>query len=402
MVSFSALLVVVIAIFAAGSPSDDTLAQAERIASEVIIADTHIDVPYRLHKKMADISEATEDGEFDYPRAVAGGLDAVFMSIYTPAKLEATGHSKFLADTLINMVEGLVVNAPGKFGIATTVDEVERLVADDKIAFLLGMENGSPIEGNLANVEYFFNRGVRYITLAHSKVNHISDSSFDKERKWHGLSPFGKKVVAEMNRLGIMIDISHLSDEAANDVLDLTKAPVLASHSSCRRFTPGFERNMDDKMIKRLAGNGGVLQINFGSVFVNDDVKRRHYEGRDASLAWAKQNDLPEDSPKVREYRDAYFEEHPRGFADVDDVVDHIDHVVKLVGVDYVGFGSDFDGVGDTLPDGLKDVSQYPNLIAKLLERGYTEADIAKICSGNVFRVMRGCEQVAHDLSSAD
>ena len=375
--------------------------RAEKIASEVIIADTHIDVPYRLHKKMEDISKATERGDFDYPRARRGGLDAIFMSIYTPPNLEATGHSKLLADTLINMVEGFVVNAPDKFGMATTVDEVKRLFAEERIALLLGMENGSPIEGELSNLEYFHKRGVRYITLAHSKANHISDSSYDEERKWGGLSPFGEKVVAEMNRLGIMIDISHLSDDAADDVLDLTKAPVIASHSSCRHFTPGFERNMDDKMIKRLAKNGGVLHINFGSVFVNDEVRRKHYVATDAAKAWARENDLPADNPKVRAYRDAYLVEHPRGFADIEDVVDHIDHVVKLVGVDYVGFGSDYDGVGDSLPTGLKDVSTYPNLIEKLLERGYSEEDIAKMCSGNVFRVMDDCERVASELSAS-
>ena len=395
-------LIMLICLVAAFVQADSSYrADAERIAADVIIADTHIDVPYRLHKKMEDVSQATEKGDFDYPRAKQGGLDAIFMSIYTPAKLEATGHSKLLADTLISMVEGLVVNAPDKFAMATTVSEVKRVIADGKIAFLLGMENGSPIEGELTNVEYFFDRGVRYITLAHSKANHISDSSYDEERLWHGLSPFGKKVVAEMNRLGMMIDISHLSDDAANQVLDITEAPVIASHSSCRRFTPGFERNMDDKMIKRLAENGGVLHINFGSIFINDEVKRKHYAARDAALLWAKENDLPEDHPKVREFRDEHLAKYPRGFADIEEVADHIDHVVDLVGVDYVGLGSDYDGVGDSLPVGLKDVSQYPNLIEKLLERGFSEADVEKICSGNLFRVMQEVERVAADLSEA-
>ncbi|MEE9268624.1 MAG: dipeptidase [Candidatus Krumholzibacteria bacterium] len=376
---------------------DERLAHATRLAQDFIIADTHIDVPYRLWKKMEDISVATEGGDFDYPRAKRGGLDAVFMSIFTPWQQEEKGGSKALADSLIDLVEGFAVRWPAKFAMATSVDEAKEAVEAGKIALMLGMENGSPIEGDLGNLEYFARRGVRYVTLTHSKDNHICDSSYDDSGTWGGLSPFGKKVVPEMNRLGVMIDISHVSDKAFYQVMGLSKAPAIASHSSCRHFTPGFERNMDDEMIKLLAKNGGVIQINFGSTFINEDCRRRFYIGKDKAEQYARENDLDPEGPEARAWRTKYFEDNPHGFADISDVADHIDHVVRLVGVDHVGFGSDFDGVGDTLPTGLKDVSHYPNLIAALLERGYGEGDIEKMCSGNLFRVWREVERVARE-----
>jgi len=380
---------------AAPEVGDGVEAHARKLASEYVIVDTHIDVPYRLHEKDADISQHTEDGDFDLPRARAGGLDAAFMSIYTPPELEAAGRSKATADSLIDMVEGFVIRWPDKFGMATTADEVRDLRKQGKFALLLGMENGSPVEGDLSNLEYFYRRGVRYITLTHSKDNHICDSSYDDTKTWHGLSPFGREVVAEMNRLGIMIDVSHITDDAFNQVIELTTAPVIASHSSCRYFTPGFERNMSDEMLRKLAKNGGVIQINFGSTFISDEVRRHFEAGRDAAERYAVEHDLATDDEAVRNYRKHYYEDHPFGFATVSDVADHIDHVVEVAGIDHVGFGSDFDGVGDSLPIGLKDVSQYPNLIVELVDRGYSDEDIEKMCSGNLFRVMRDVERVA-------
>ena len=390
-----------------GDPSAadaDLRARAQELAQETLIIDTHIDVPYRLWNQKSDpddISMRTEKGEFDVPRARSGGLDAAFMSIYTPWENESKGTSKTLADSLIDMVEGFAVRWPAMFAIATTTAEVRGSVAEGKIALLLGMENGSPIEGKIENVEYFFDRGVRYITLTHSRNNHICDSSYDEERTWNGLSPFGRRVVAEMNRLGVVIDVSHVSDHTFYQVMELSKAPVMASHSSCRAFTPGFERNMDDDMIRLMAENGGVIQINFGSIFISDDVRRKHYAGKDAAETYAHEHGLETDATEVKEYRDGYYVENPRGFADISEVVDHIAHVIDLVGDDHVGFGSDFDGVGDTLPTGLKDVSQYPNLIYELLKRGYAEDTIRKICSGNTLRVMDEVERVAREQRAA-
>ncbi|MBT8066987.1 MAG: dipeptidase [Gammaproteobacteria bacterium] len=376
--------------------SEDHAARALQLAQDNLIVDTHVDVPYRISRRPADISQATEGGDFDYPRAVAGGLNAPFMSIYTPAELESLGESKQLAESLIELVEGFVDNAPEKFAIARSVADVREQFEAGLISLPMGMENGSPIDGDLGNLKYFFDRGIRYITLTHGLSNHISDSSYDDNHQWNGLSEFGIEVVKEMNRLGIMIDISHVSDEAFWQVLEVTEVPVIASHSSARHFTPGFERNMSDEMIAALAENGGVIQINFGSTFVSQ--RSRDYS--DARSAAGKQFLLehPEmtESDLYTTYREIYAEQHgPMPFATLDDVLDHFDHVVALVGVDHVGIGSDYDGVGDSLPTGLKDVSAYPNLVEGLLRRGYSEADVRKVLAENLLRVWRAVEDHA-------
>jgi membrane dipeptidase len=285
-------------------------------------------------------------------------------------------------------MEALVGRAPDKFAMAYRSDDLAAQFKQGKISLALGMENGTPINGKLENLRHFYQRGIRYITLAHSESNHIADSSYDLRRPHKGLSPFGEQVVAEMNKLGMMIDISHVSDAAFYKVLSLTKAPVIASHSSLRAFVPGFERNMDDKMIQALAKNGGVIQINFGSSFVISQANQWSLQFKAAAKAAGKSQD-------DEAYRAEYLAKHPYPFANVETVLKHIDHVVKLVGIDHVGIGSDFDGVGDSLPDGLKDVSMYPNLIEGLLKRGYSEADIVKIMSGNLLRVWRQVEAVA-------
>lgn len=366
----------------------DPAARAQQLAQQMLIVDTHIDVPYRLQDKWEDVSVAAPGGEFDYPRAKAGGLNAPFMSVYIPSSYEKSGGGYLLANQLIDSMEALVGRAPDKFAMAYNADDLAKHFNQGKISLALGMENGTPIDGKLENLQHFYQRGIRYITLAHSESNHISDSSYDMRRKWKGLSPFGEKVVAEMNRLGMMIDISHVSDDAFYKVIQLTKAPVIASHSSLRSFVPGFERNMDDAMIKALAKNGGVIQINFGSSFVVSQANQWGLQFRAALAAAPKGTD-------EKTFRAEYLKKHPYPFANVDTVLDHIDYVTKLVGVDYVGIGSDFDGVGDSLPEGLKDVSMYPNLIAGLIRRGYSEADIEKILSGNLLRVWRQVEAQA-------
>ena len=213
--------------------------RAERLARELILVDTHIDAPYRLREKRQDISVRTSSGDFDYPRARQGGLDVAFMSIYVPARYQS-GDAKAFADELIAMVTGFGFAWPDKFLLVTQVEEVRRNFGSEKIALAMGMENGAPIEGNLENLRHFYNRGVRYITLTHSKSNHICDSSYDGKRRWNGLSPFGRQVIAEMNRLGMIIDVSHLSDEAFSQIMELSRAPVIASHSSCRHFNTGL------------------------------------------------------------------------------------------------------------------------------------------------------------------
>jgi membrane dipeptidase len=317
------------------------------------------------------------------------------MSIYVPASFEENGGGKAFADGLIDGVEALAARHPDKFVVGMSVADGQRAFEEGRIALFMGMENGTPIEGDLANLDHFHRRGIRYITLCHSKDNHICDSSYDERHTHTGLTPFGEQVVRRMNELGIMIDVSHISDDAFWDVMEITAAPVIASHSSLRHFLPGFERNMSDEMVLRLAENGGVIQINFGSSFISDAYRKAGDERRAAIRALLEEAGVERNSDEGRAIRRSYAEEHPIEFADVTDVADHIDRVVELVGVDHVGFGSDFDGVGDSLPTGLKDVSDFPNLIAELLRRGYSDEDVEKICSGNVFRVLAEVERIA-------
>lgn len=374
----------------------DYSAKAEAISKKYIIADTHIDVPHRLLEKYDDVSMAAEGGDFDYPRAVKGGLDAPFMSIYTPADLEEKGGSKEQAEQLIDMVEKMAADSPDKFALAMSPGDLLRNFRQGLISLPMGMENGSPLEGDLANVEYFFERGIRYITLAHSLSNHLSDSSYDEARPNAGLSDFGREVVKEMNRLGMMVDVSHLSDKAFYDVLEVSEVPVIASHSSARHFTPGFERNMSDEMIKALADKGGVIFINFGSTFVSQASRDNYDAYKEARQKFMEENGVTAEHESVMEFTKQYRAEKPFEFADLEIVLDHFDHVIDLVGVDYVGIGSDYDGVGDSLPTGLKDVATYPNLIEGLLVRGYSEEEIAKILSGNLLRVWTQVENHAH------
>lgn len=375
-------------------PDSALRSKASKLAQEILIVDTHIDVPERLYEKMEDISVRTPGGDFDYPRAKAGGLNAPFMSIYVPSSYEAKG-AKPYAENLIAMVEKFEKDWPEKFALARSVKDIRAQFAAGKISLPMGMENGSPFEGKIDNVRYFYDRGIRYVTLTHAKNNHICDSSYDEERKWNGLSPFGRQVVEEMNRLGMMIDVSHISDSTFYQVMRLSKAPAIASHSSCRYFTPGWERNMDDEMVKLLASKGGVIQINFGSMFLVDSIRTNNSSRSKALEKALADNNLKSGEPAASEFAQKYRKEHPVGYADVTNVVAHIDHVVKLVGVDHVGIGSDYDGVGDSLPTGLKDVSSYPNLIFELLKKGYSEKDIEKICSGNLFRVWSAVDSVS-------
>lgn len=379
--------------FATDSPTYTASELAIKIAQDTIIVDGHIDVPYRVKNAWVDVTKATEDGDFDYPRAVEGGLNAPFMSIYVPASLDNSPESTQLAHLLIDSVEAIVARAPDKFAIAKNTDDVKKHFEAGLISLPMGMENGSPLQGDLNNLRDFYERGIRYITLAHSQSNHISDSSYDLRRQWKGLSPFGKKLVTEMNNIGIMLDISHVSDDAFYQVVELTKVPVIASHSSLRKFTPGFERNMNDDMIKALGENGGVIMINFGSSFVSKEAgqwRKGLTAARKALIA--KEG---EDSPKLENFEKSYRETVPYPYSTLDEVLDHIDHVVELIGIDHVGIGSDYDGVGDSLPIGLKDVASFPNLVQGLLDRGYSRKDIEKILSGNLLRVWEQVEQYA-------
>jgi len=372
----------------------DMASTASTIARQHMLIDTHIDVPDRIREGWEDVTGATADGDFDYPRAREGGLNVPFMSIYTSAESEAEGTSYQLANQLIDGVEALVGRAPEKFAVVKTSSDAEKAMQNGFIGLAMGMENGSPLDHKLENVAFFKNRGISYITLTHSLSNQISDSSYDENRQWNGLSPFGKEVVAEMNRQGIMVDISHVSDEAFYQVLDLSAAPVIASHSSARRFTPGFERNMSDEMIKALADKGGVIQINFGSSFLTESARNWYEQMDEARDAYFAQNEM-EELADPSAFREKFRAEHPFPYATLEDITANFQHVIELVGVEHVGIGSDFDGVGDSLPVGMKDVSAYPNLIEALLKLEYSVEDIAKIMGGNLMRVWRATEAYA-------
>ena len=328
---------------------------AQELAQEMIIIDTHLDTPIQLYMQQSkngfyeDITKASSL-HFDFDRAVSGGLNVPFFVIFTPPSAEEKGIAFEMAKDLIQILEDIMNKHPSKFRLVKSPEEITNEKGVMQVVY--GMENGAPIESKLSNIKVFSDMGINYITLAHSKSNHISDSSYDSNKNWGGLSPFGRKVVAEMNKQGVMIDISHVSDAAFYEVLKLTKTPVIASHSSLRHFVPGFERNVSDDMLRELAKNEGVIQICFGSEFIAEKKK------------------------------------YPNLVVTVKDVADHIDRVKKLVGIDHVGIGSDYDGWRN-FPVGLEDTSTYPNLIKELLNRNYTKEEIEKIFGGNLLRVWR-------------
>jgi|WetSurMetagenome_2_1015567.scaffolds.fasta_scaffold33125_2 membrane dipeptidase len=373
--------------------------KAEQYCKDFIVADTHIDLPDWLYDGWFDVTELSNYGEIDYPRSIKGGLDIAFMSIYTSPGLEGTGKSKLKADSMMSLVHKMVKTWPDKFCFIHSTSEINDNLNQNKILLTMGMENGSPIENKLENLKEFYDKGVRYITLAHYKWNHICDSANDPERKWNGLSPFGEDVVKEMNRLGMMVDISHVSDSTFYDVIALSKSPVIASHSCCRFFTPGYERNMSDEMIKVLAKNGGVIQIAFASFFLRNDIYQQYTNGEEKIKEYLKQNNIKSGTEDAWKYEANYWKENPLPIVTVKDVASHIDHVKNLVGVDYIGLGSDFDGTGGLLPVGLKDVSEYPNLVYELLVRGYSEEEIKKILGGNLLRVWKQVEEVSEKLN---
>ena len=363
--------------------------KAIKYSKDFIIADGHIDLPFRLYKegllnkKNINLNNETS-GNFDIPKAKRGGLNCPFMAIYIPSeKLEDKAYS--FANSLIDLVKN-IIKYNDQFAPALNPTQVIENFNNDKISLPMGIENGSAIGNNLKNLNYFFNRGIRYITLTHAKNNQICDSSYDTNKKWNGLSDFGKLLINEMNNIGMMIDVSHVSDKTFYDILEITNKPLIASHSSPRKLTPGFERNMSDNMIKSLAENNGIIMINFGSSFINKKSNILYAEIQESVERWRLNKGYEnKDIEVAKKLEELIKNENP--FADLEDVLIAIDHVKNLVGDDFIGFGSDFDGLGDSLPNGLKNVSYYPMIIEGLLNRGYTKESIEKICYKNLFRV---------------
>ena len=369
---------------------------ARRLAQDAVIVDTHIDAPGILTDKWADLGTEAKDREFDYPRARAGGLDIAFMSIYTSPRQDADGSAAQVAHAMIDGVEALVQRHPDKFAILRSPRDGEKLRVGDKVLLPLGMENGAPIGDSIDTLRLFHARGVRYITLAHSANNRLADSSYAQQKQWNGLSPFGREVVREMNRLGIMVDVSHLGDAAAQEAITLSEVPVIASHSAFRHFTPGFERNISDALAKAVAAKGGVIQVPFGTAFI-DPKSAANTQARFRAVAdLEKRNAALKAAGKPEESREAFDKAweaaHPPLPSTLDQVLDQIDYGVKLVGVDHVGIGSDFDGVDGELPAQLRTVADFPTLVAGLQKRGHSDADIRKILGGNLLRAWSAVE----------
>ncbi len=368
--------------------------KVKRIHDEALTVDTHCDTPMALMDENFDVAQRNEapGSRVDFPRMKEGGLDAMFFAAFTDQRErtpENTQTAYQMANEMIDLTYKVCEENSDVAEVATAPDDIVRLEKEGKRAIYIGMENGFPIGTELSRVEEFYNRGVRYITLCHSSNNDICDSSTDKNGPEHdGLSDFGKEVVKEMNRLGIMVDVSHISDKSFYDVIDLSTAPVIASHSSVKAIAH-HNRNMTDDMIKKLAENGGVIQICLLDDYIKDpDTTSVYYqkqkEFRATHMAnWDEMS--AEEKAAVREESRKLNEQYPKELPTVADCVDHIDHVKNLVGIEHVGIGSDFDGGG-----GLKDcvdVSQFPRITEEMLKRGYTEEEIKLVWGGNILRV---------------
>jgi membrane dipeptidase len=381
--------------------SGDVAPRTAALHRGAIVIDTHIDTPQRLLDEDFDLAPRDPFGHADLPRMKEGGLDAGFMSIWVDMEHypgpEATKRALQLVDTVYQQVK----RHPDQLLLARTAADIRRAQREGKVALLMGMEGGTPIDDDLHLLRDFHRLGIRYLTLTHNRANNWVDSS-TADPVHNGLTDFGRQVVREMNRLGMVVDISHVSDKAFFDTLEVTQAPVLASHSSCRALID-IPRNMSDEQLRALARNGGVAQIAFGCWFVTpgyeaayDKIKDELRQRRDEI-----DSEYPDDHRRaaMEKYRllAEYVQNMPRGT--VGNILDHIDHVVQVAGVDHVGLGSDFDGVG-CLPEGMDDISFLPRLTQGLLDRGYSEADVKKILGGNTLRVMEETERLAARLQS--
>lgn len=315
----------------------------------MFLLDSHCDTPSQILRGR-DMTVDNAGTHVDFPKLFRGGVDAAFFALYVPAELDEVKAYRHALDLHGAVLKVLAAN-PDKTALTLTREQAYENKANGLFSVFLGLENGSPIGRSLEKLEYFYNSGVRYMTLCHSADNEICDSCASSVKRWHGLSPFGREVVTRMNELGMLIDVSHISDEAFYDVLECSSKPVVATHSCCRALAD-HPRNMTDDMIRALASRGGVIQINFYPVFL------------DASFNEEEMNTAVRPSYKR--------------------IADHIDHVVSLVGVDHVGIGSDFDGI-DVAPQGLEDISMMSVLFDELRTRGYTERELEKIASENFF-----------------
>jgi len=385
--------------------ADLTEKEVLRVHEKSLTIDTHCDTPMNMLKRNFDVGRRNNTGKVDLPRMKEGGLDAMFLAIFISqqARTETNTRSAYdLAHEMIDTTVAVIGRYGDLAGIARNAEDALIMEKSGRRAIYLGLENGFPLGKELSRVEEFYRKGIRYITLCHSYHNDICDSSSDRAKPEHnGLSHFGRLVIMEMNRLGMIIDVSHISDKSFFDVISISLAPVIASHSSVRALAR-HQRNMSDDMIRALARNGGVIQICLLDEYIRDpDVNNERYrleremrEKYDAVKDTLSEAGLAAFRKEWTEMREKY----PKDLPSVADYVDHIDHVVPLVGINHVGIGSDFDGGGGLA--GCNDVSEFPNITRELLKRGYSENDIAKIWGGNFFRVFRKVESIAAKISS--
>lgn len=376
-----------------------------RIHKKYLTLDSHTDAPLQLTEKGFDISKThdpiKDHSTVDFPRMKQGGLDAAFFAVFiSQGKRTPQGNAlaKSKTDLLFDTIYSVISRNSSLAGLAFTPSEARQLKKQGKRAVFIGIENGYPLGRDVSLVQQYYSKGARYITLCHTKNNDICDSSTDSVEN-NGLSAFGKDVVMMMNKTGMMIDISHASDKSFYDVLALSKAPVIASHS-CARALCDNPRNMDDDMLRALAKNGGVIQM----CILSDYVKKPDpYPARDSARQilhkkFENYDGLPEDQKaKLRNEWQQFAQKFPVKLATVSDVADHIDHIVKVAGIDHVGIGTDFDGGGGV--EGCRDVSEMKNITRELLRRGYTPREIGKIWGGNFFRVMKKVHRISVRLN---
>ena len=372
--------------------------EAWRIHRDAIVVDGHNDLPWAMRSKASysldakDLSKPQPEFDTDLPRLVAGGMGAQFWSVFVPADSAKTGAALHQTIEQIEFVKRMARRYPETLELASTVADVERIRKQGRIACLMGAEGGHSMEGSIAVLRMLHELGVRYMTLTHSETNEIADSATDGPQHG-GLSKLGEEVVLEMNRLGMLIDISHVSDETMTDVLALSKAPVIASHSSCRALAE-HARNVPDAVLEQMKRNGGVVMVNFFSGFVVDSSARK-MAGLFEVRRKLREKNL--DEAAFDAAIETWRKDNPIERGTVETVVDHIDHIVKVAGIDCAGLGSDFDGILET-PVGLEDVSCYPRITQEMLDRGYSEADIRKVLGGNALRALRKAEEVSASM----
>ncbi len=376
-------------------PSATVSERVRALHAELPVIDGHNDLPGAMRERTrsgfddCDLSQPRPEFHTDIPRLRAGGVGAQFWSVFVSASTEAAGDALERTLEQVDLVHRMVQRWPEHFELASTAADIERIRASGKLACMLGIEGGYSIESSLAALRMFHRLGVRYMTLTHSLTTAWADSSTDAPRHG-GLAPFGEEVVREMNRIGMLVDISHISDDCVRDVLALSSAPVIASHSSARALAD-HPRNLSDDLLREIARHAGLVMVNFGSSFIHPDTAAKTQDNLKV------QRELAAKFPDKADYDKAWADYRASRSLErgpVEQVADHVEHIARVAGIDHVGIGSDFDGVS-LLPERLDSVDDYPNLTQVLVDRGWSDTDLRKLLGDNLLRVLRSAERVA-------